>query len=104
MKKRILWALAACLLLVLAAGGAQAEGEKVYTFGDYSYTVNSYGEATLLSMPAPEDAAEPLLAFLWMWTRCCCPRAVSCAITRCRRISFAHTGISITKESGSRAR
>ena len=61
MKKRILWALAACLLLVLAAGGAQAEGEKVYTSGDYSYTLNSYGEATLLSMPAPEDAAEPLL-------------------------------------------
>jgi len=29
MKKRILWALAACLLLVLAAGGAQAE-EKRY--------------------------------------------------------------------------
>jgi len=57
MKKRMLWVLAACLLLVLAAGCAPARGEQVFTSGDYRYTLDKDDAATILAMPAadPED-------------------------------------------------
>ena len=61
MKNRIYRALALCLLFILVAGCAAADGEKVHTSGGYSYTLDSYDRATLLTAPAPADPSEPMV-------------------------------------------
>jgi len=57
--KRILL-ICTAVLLALMAGCALAE-EQVYTSGAYSYTLDKYGEATILTMPGPEDPSGLLL-------------------------------------------